>query len=381
MGICRLCGARGATISSVIGVCSNCLRNRKEGLGVAMEVHRRYRAALGLPPQPPESANGIRCTLCVNECSIGVGETGYCGLWSNCGGRLCFVEGHSIGILYAYIDPLPTNCVATPVCPAATGCGYPKYSVSRGPEYGYYNLAVFFAGCNLNCIFCQNWDHKNIVVSPSLRGRYTVSDVELIDRAVKNGRVTCICYFGGDPGPHMVYALKVSRKIVEESKRSSTVKRVCWETNGLENPGIVREMARVSLESGGIVKIDWKAYTPEVYQALTGVNGYRAVNRVKENIAIVASMSRERMEIPLLTVSILLVPGYVDEIELSGMAEYIASVDRDIPVVLLAFHPDHLLRDLPPTSIDHAKKAVGIFKEYGVRKVFLGNEWLLGPYY
>ncbi len=378
MGICRLCGAKSSIISSVIGVCSSCLRGGGEALEIAMDVHRRYRAALGLPLQPPKGG-GVRCSLCVNECSMGVGEIGYCGLWINDGGRINFVEGYGKAVLYAYLDPLPTNCVATPVCPAATGCGYPRYSVSTGPEYGYYNLAVFFAGCNLNCVFCQNWDHKNIVVSHSLRRRYTVSDVEIVNRVVKDDRITCVCYFGGDPGPHIVYAIKVSRRIVEKSR--GVVKRICWETNGLENPSIVREMARVSLESGGIVKIDWKAYTPEVYQALTGVDGYKAVERVKKNISLVAEMSRERPEIPLLTVSILLVPGYVDEVELSGMAKYIASIDRNIPVVLLAFHPDHLLRDLPSTSIGHAKKAIEIFRECGLKRVFLGNEWLLGPYY
>ncbi|MCS7112015.1 MAG: radical SAM protein [Ignisphaera sp.] len=381
MGVCRICGSRGTVVSSAVGVCSSCLRNRREALEIAMDLHRRYRSGLELPLQPPRGG-GTRCTLCVNECDIGSGGVGYCGLWTNRGGRLEILEGFNRGILYAYLDPLPTNCVATPVCPAARGCRNPMYSVSSGgPEYGYYNLAVFFAGCNLDCIFCQNWDHKNIVVSPRLRRRYAVTDVELVKRAAEDDRITCVCYFGGDPGPHIVYALRVSRLIAEESRRRGVVKRICWETNGLENPSIVREMARVSLETGGIVKIDWKAFTPEVYQALTGVDGWRAVERVQKNISIVAEMSLGRREVPLLTVSILLVPGYVDEVELRGMAEYIASVDREIPVVLLAFHPDHLLRDLPPTSANHAGKAIEIFRSCGVERVFLGNEWLLGPYY
>ncbi|MDK6028061.1 radical SAM protein [Ignisphaera sp. 4213-co] len=382
MGVCKLCGAKGVVISDVIGVCSACLRSRgEEAVSIAMKVHSRYRSGLGLPVNPPNNLNGVKCGLCVNECVIGVGETGYCGLWLNDGGLLKFVEGFNAGVLYAYLDPLPTNCVATPVCPAATGCDYPRYSVSMGSEYGYYNLAVFFAGCNLNCVFCQNLDHKNIVASQALRKRYVVSKSELVEKALNNDRVTCICYFGGDPGPHILYALEVSKVIVDEARRRGLVKRICWETNGLENPGVMREMARLSLESGGIVKIDWKAYTPEVYQALTGVNGYKAVERIKENIRIVAEMARERPEVPLLTISILLVPGYVDEKELMGMAEYIASIDNEIPVVLLAFHPDHLLKDLPPTSIGHAAAAVKIFKGYGVERVFIGNEWLLGPYY
>ncbi|MEM4503093.1 MAG: radical SAM protein, partial [Ignisphaera sp.] len=138
---------------------------------------------------------------------------------------------------------------------------------------------------------------------------------------------------------------------------------------------------KLSLESGGIIKIDWKAYTPNVYQALTGVDGYRAIERIKENIVLLANMSRERKEIPLLVISILLVPGYVDEEEVEGIAKYVSSIDKTIPIVLLAFHPDHLLRDLPPTSINHVRKSVEILKTYGIENVFVGNEWLLGYFY
>uniref|UniRef100_A0A7C2VI07 Radical SAM protein n=1 Tax=Ignisphaera aggregans TaxID=334771 RepID=A0A7C2VI07_9CREN len=381
MGTCRVCGKKSRVISNVIGVCVKCLRESDEALAIALEAHRRYRSRMGLPLEPPRDPGGVKCSLCVNACSIPHGGIGFCGMWVNEGGRLVFVEGHARGVLHAYLDPLPTNCVATPVCSAATGAGYPRYSVAPGPEHGYYNLAVFFAGCNLDCIFCQNWSHKDIAVSPGLRKRYLSSVEDLVNEAIENSRVTCICFFGGDPAPHSVYATEVSRKILAYSRETKSVKRICWETNGLENPTIIKEMARLSLESGGIVKIDWKAFTPQVYQALTGVSGKEAVERVKKNIELVAGMACSRPEIPLLVVSVLLVPGYVDEEELAGMARYIASVDRTIPVVLLAFHPDHLLRDLPPTSFSHAEKALSIFREYGVEKVFVGNEWLLGAYY
>lgn len=381
MGICRICGSSSKVISNVVGVCVKCLRENLKALEIASEAHRRYREALGLPTIPPRDPNGVKCGLCANECLIPVNGLGFCGMWINDGGTLRFVEGHGYGVLHAYLDPLPTNCVATPVCPAATGAGYPRYSVSDGVEYGCYNLAVFFAGCNLDCLFCQNWQHKDIAVSSKLRKRYLLSINELVEEAVKNDRITCVCFFGGDPTPHAIYSIEVSRRLLAYSHKYKVVKRICWETNGLESPGVMKEMAKLSLDSGGIVKIDWKAYTPQVYQALTGVNGFKAVERVKDNIKLVADMGKDRPEIPLLTVSILLVPGYVDGVELEGMARYIASINRSIPVVLLAFHADHLLRDLPPTSIDHAYKAYNIFREQGIEKVFIGNEWLLGPYY
>ncbi|ADM28208.1 Radical SAM domain protein [Ignisphaera aggregans DSM 17230] len=378
--MCRLCNRSSITISSSINVCVNCLREKPvEALNIAMEIHRRYRAFLGLPIEPPRDVNGVKCRICVNECSIPKDSVGYCGVWRNSNGVLTPVEGYGKSIAYAYLDPLPTNCVATPVCPAATGVGYPKYAISSYGEYGYYNLAVFFAGCNLDCVFCQNWDHKDIITSWDLRKRYTIDREYLIEKALKNDRITCICFFGGDPGPHIIDALYISRKIVEN--KGSSIKRICWETNGLVNTEIMREMARLSLESGGIVKIDWKAWTSSIYQALTGIDGYRAVERIKKNVELVAKLGKLREEVPLLVISILLVPGYVDTLEVLNIAKYIVSIDSRIPLILLAFHPDHLLRDLSPTSKRHAYEAYKIAKEVGVERVYIGNEWLLGNYY
>ena len=380
MGTCSLCGDTGITISNSINVCVSCLRRDPDrALEIAKHVHHSYRIRLGLPPEPPRDS-GLKCSLCVNECLIPVGGKGFCGVWTNKNGRLEPIEGHGKGIVYWYYDSLPTNCVADPVCPARTCAGYPVYAARPGTEYGYYNLAVFFAGCSLDCVFCQNWDHKEMIASKSYRLSMTRSVDELVDAAL-DPKVTCVCYFGGDPAPHMPYALAASRKMLLEARRRNAIKRICWETNGLENPKVLREATKLSLASGGIVKFDWKAWTPSVYEALTGVNGYKAVRRLKENTKLVASMWDERPEIPLLVVSTLLVPGYVDEEEVRSIAEYLASINPEIPYVLLAFHPDHRLRDLPPTSTRHAYNAKREALRAGLKRVFIGNIWLLGDYY
>ena len=185
-------------------------------------------------------------------------------------------------------------------------------------------------------------------------------------------KVTCICYFGGDPTPHTPFSLRVSRELVRRKKV-----RICWETNGLENPRIMKEMAKLSLISGGIVKIDWKAFTPIVYEALTGINGEKAIKRIKENVDIVLEIGRQRKTPPLLVVSTLIVPGYVDEKEVSGIACYLSQKNTEIPYVLLAFYPMHLMRDLRNTSRKEMKKAYEAALSCGLKNVYIGNEWLL----
>ncbi|MCO6041414.1 radical SAM protein [Thermococcus alcaliphilus] len=361
---CKICGYKSEEISESIGVCVNCLReNPEEALKISRESHRKWRRLIGLPPEVPRE--GIQCLLCVNECKIPEGSSGYCGVMWNRKGKLVPITGSfDKAYLHWYLDPHPTNCVARPVCP-------------EKEHRGFYNLAVFFAGCNLDCLFCQNIEHKYMIKNGSVDPfeGVVISSKELVDIAMRS-RVSCVCYFGGDPTPHSPYAIKTSREILKRAEKVGAIKRICWETNGLENPKIIREMARISLESGGIVKIDWKAYTPSVYEALTGINGEKALQRVKENIRIIVSMD-ERKEPPLLVVSTLVVPHYIDGKEVGGIARYLAQLNPDIPYVLLAFAPQHLMHDVPTTSKKQMERVYTIARKEGLKRVFIGNLWLL----
>jgi len=368
---CRLCGARSRTISEVIGVCAECLREVPgEALRVAMEAHKRSRGMWGLPVEPPRDPKGVRCGLCDLECRIPEGGLGFCGLVANRGGRLEYLSGApEYGVLEWYYDPLPTNCVAEWFCPGCTGRGYPRFALRRGGEFGYKNLAVFYGACNLDCLFCQNWHYHQLTARMSPRVHYK----DLASRVRDD--VTCICFFGGDPGPQLLHAIRVSREAM--ALRGNRLLRICWETNGQMNKGLLRVVTDLSLESGGIVKFDLKAWTPSIYKALTGVDP----GSLYSNARYVAERAPERPEVPLFTASTLLIPGYVDVEEVRQIAAFLASIDPDIPYSLLAFHPDYLLHDLPPTSTDHALKALRAAREEGLRNVNIGNRMLLGDYY
>ncbi|MEB2837155.1 MAG: hypothetical protein GSR80_001059 [Desulfurococcales archaeon] len=129
------------------------------------------------------------------------------------------------------------------------------------------------------------------------------------------------------------------------------------------------------------MKIDWKAWTPSIYEALAGVDGRRALERLRENTRIVSRLASQRPEPPLLVVSVLLVPGYVGAWEVYMIASYLAGLDPKPPLVLLAFHPEHRMSDLPTTSRSHALKALEAARRAGLEEVYLGNEWLLSGAY
>ncbi|HIC92928.1 MAG TPA: radical SAM protein [Anaerolineae bacterium] len=352
-GKCMACGRSSPLIASVLGACVDCIRERPgEVMTHIGQAQAETRREFGLPTEPPRDPDGVECPLCVNQCRIGEGQRGFCGLRENRNGRLVHLAGTPAkGILHWYYDPLPTNCVADWVCPGHT-------------RYGYKNLAVFYGACSFNCLFCQNWHFRQM--RPEGRG---MSAQELADKADR--RTFCVCYFGGDPTPQMPHALATSRLLAERGVR------ICWETNGTMHPKLLDQAVKLSLETGGCIKFDLKAYDENLNIALTGVTNRRTL----ENFARAASYIPQRPDPPLVVASTLLVPGYVDVEEVYRIAKFIASLDPDIPYALLGFCPHFYMPDLPRTSVRHAEEAERAAREAGLTNVRIGNRHLLSRAY
>jgi pyruvate formate lyase activating enzyme len=361
---CKICNSVSKSISKELGACLKCIRGKPdEALPFAMEAHKRSRAVFELPETPPKDYRGVACGICVNECRIPENEIGYCGLRKNEGGKLTGVSPDE-GKLSWYYDPLPTNCVGDWVCPGGTGAGYPEYAYSSGPEKGYKNLAVFFHACSLNCLYCQNWHfRKETMKQQTIPVEKLVSDVDK--------KTSCVCYFGGDPTPQLPFALKASRLALDKNK--GRILRICWETNGTMNKVLLDEMIELSLNSGGCIKFDLKAWNENLHIALTGVTNKRTL----ENFSTVGEKIKSRSIPPLLIASTLLVPGYIDENEIRDIAKFIVSINPDIPYSLLAFYPHFYMSDMPLTTKDLAMRCIKSAQEEGVKNVRIGNVHLL----
>jgi pyruvate formate lyase activating enzyme len=132
-----------------------------------------------------------------------------------------------------------------------------------------------------------------------------------------------------------------------------------------------------SLTSGGCIKFDLKAFTESLHSALCGWSNRQTL----DNFSRVARRHRERPDAPLVVVSTLLVPGYVNTEEVKRIAGFIAGCDPDIPYSLLGFAPNYLMPDLPVTSVRHAESARQAALEAGLNNVHIGNRHLLGVDY
>lgn len=368
MAKCIRCGTDSRLISESLSLCRTCILDNFDSLKPHIQkVHRISREGFGLPPEPPEDEGGISCSYCFNRCLIGEGSIGYCGVRENRDGMKLSPSPRE-GRYSWYYDPLPTNCVADWVCAGGTGSGFPDYAFCKGPEYGYKNLAVFYYGCTFNCLFCQNWIHKQ--GKDAERQRSSSELAQIVDE-----KTSCVCYFGGDPGPNLPHSIHTTRLAMAEKR--CRILRFCWETNGSMNPRFLEEILDLALESGGCVKFDLKTYDSNLNVALCG----RPNNQTKENFELAASWFKKRKEPPLVVASTLLVPGYVEREEVSKIAQFIAALNPEIPYALLGFYPHFYFKDLPRTSHGHARECRQAAMEAGLERVRIGNIHLLGREY
>ncbi len=179
-------------------------------------------ARYGVLPVKTPCTPRHRCNLCFIGC-IWQRPERLCG--SGPGERQASKTTEIAGAVFVLLRP-PAHQLRGRWVSRRDRAGYPQYSNDSGPEVGYYNLAVFFEACNFNCLYCQNWSFKKKQLSPRW------SKVATIEEAVKPD-TSCICFFGGDPGPQLPFALRLSGSV--RKKNPEKILRICWETNGAMN--------------------------------------------------------------------------------------------------------------------------------------------------
>jgi pyruvate formate lyase activating enzyme len=159
-----------------------------------------------------------------------------------------------------------------------------------------------------------------------------------------------------------------------DSKPENRVLRICFEWNGAGNRLLVDRAAELALRSGGNIKFDLKCGSETVSKALSGVSNRRSFENFE---MLFKKYGNERPNMPLLTATTLLVPGYVDTVEVEKIARFLADLDEDIPYSLLVFHPDFMMSDLsitPPRQVEECYRAA---KKH-LTRVNVGNLASLG---
>ena len=277
------------------------------------------------------SGGNVRCGLCPNYCNIASGCFGACGVRGNKGGRGIIPF---YGFISAFaIDPIEKK---------------PLYHFKPGTQI----LSLGFAGCNLRCPFCQNWHISQNTDIPGKR----MKAGEVISAALKHDTPS-IAYTYSEPLIHAEYLLDCMTLARRHGIANVLV------TNGCINSEAAAEILKLT----DAANVDLKSFSAETYKKTLGyASEGDLLTSVLDFIKLASKMGIH------LEITTLVVPGLNDlEEELKAAAQFIASVDTEIPWHLTAYRPEYRW-NAPPTEpgflINTAKKMQKI-----LRYVYTGN--------
>jgi len=108
---CKICGKKLPYVSGVLQICLDCIRKYPDkARSFSTSAHKKSRGQYDLPDSPPRGRNGVKCNNCVNNCSMGEREKGFCGLRKNHKGKIYYLNHNKKDCAVGdwYNDALPT---------------------------------------------------------------------------------------------------------------------------------------------------------------------------------------------------------------------------------------------------------------------------------
>jgi pyruvate formate lyase activating enzyme len=278
-----------------------------------------------------ETARGIMCRICPNECVLKEGEL------SKCNNRK--VKDSKLYTL-AYGNPCSVN--ADPVEKK------PLYHFLPGTSA----FSIATAGCNLVCLNCQNWTISQ--TSPDKTRNADLEPEAVVSEAVK-AACRSVAYTYSEPVTFYEYVFDTATLA-----RKSGIKNI-FKSNGYINPVPLKQLCAV-LDAANI---DLKAFNESTYLKLTGGKLQPVLDSLK-----VFRDSGVWLEI-----TNLIVPGWTDNTdEIRKMCRWLSENGFDrTPLHFSRFYPLYKLEQLPPTPVETLYAAYKIATEEGLKYVYTGN--------
>lgn len=272
----------------------------------------------------------ILCELCPQECRLQEGQTGICGVRRAEGGKL-FTTNYGFCAALA-LDPIEKK---------------PLYHFYPGWEI----LSLGTVGCNLHCSFCQNWG-----LARNETGReaelVTPAEVLALLRGQPDRGQLGIAYTYNEPTVWYEFIREVAALVAADGYQNVLV------TNGLIKERPLKEL----LPFIQALNIDVKAFREGFYRRHCQGKGFKEVLRTVEQALPVCHIE----------LTYLLIPGLNDSTEEIGdFIDWVASLDREIPVHFSRYFPQYRLT-LPPTPLETLQRVWETAREK-LFNVYLGN--------
>ncbi|MGZ4832753.1 MAG: AmmeMemoRadiSam system radical SAM enzyme [Terriglobales bacterium] len=276
----------------------------------------------------------LHCYLCPRHCHIGEGQTGFCFIRKNEGGRLVQLGyGRPAALQMDPVEKKPLNHF------------FPGTKI----------LSMGTAGCNMGCFFCQNWDISKAKADQVNSASLTPEQV--VDLALEHGAPS-IAFTYNEPTIWGEYVIDIAR--VAHQAGLNTVM--------VSNGYITREAFFDVYQHIDAANIDLKAFTENFYSKIT----------LTHLLPVLETLKWLRRETDVwFEITNLIIPTLNDgDSEFRQLCDWVLkNLGDDVPLHFTAFHPDFKLQDKPPTPPETLHRARAIAFEMGLKFVYEGNIW------
>ena len=214
-------------------------------------------------------------------------------------------------------------------------------------------LSFGTVGCNLSCRFCQNWNLSRSRDLGLLSDRATPEAIA--ERARRQG-CRSVAFTYNEPATSLEFVSDVA-----EACHAQGIATVAVTAGYLEDAA--RRDFFTHLDAANV---DLKAFSDEFYRRVVG----GSLEPVLDTLRYLVHETKVWTEI-----TTLLIPGLNDsDDEIRRLTHWIASdLGVEVPLHFSAFHPDHRMRDLPPTPRTTLIRARELAREAGLHYVYTGN--------
>ncbi len=176
----------------------------------------------------------VQCHLCPNQCALSPGQYGLCKARKNIQGRLYSLVYGKIATWH--VDPIEKK---------------PFFHVLPGTTA----FSIATTGCNLQCLFCQNWEISQAF--PSDVPTQAVSPQQVVDQALASG-AQAIAFTYSEPTIAFEYVLDIAK----------LAKAAGLKTLMVSNGFIEQDPLREILKYIDAYKVDFKGFDEEFYKNL-----------------------------------------------------------------------------------------------------------------
>lgn len=273
----------------------------------------------------------VRCSLCPHNCLISSEKKGICKVRYNQNGKL--YSGVYGQIATSHSDPIEKK---------------PLYHFFPGREI----LSVGSPGCNLRCMFCQNFSLSQCE-TPDFVKHFEISPRKLVDYALGIPGNIGIAYTYNEPTVFYEMMLETATYA-----KSTGLKNVI-----ISNGFINREPLEQLLPFIDAFNIDLKAFNDAFYRKITGGR----LLPILETLKTIYNAGKH------LEITMLVIPSLNDsEMEFTEMLDWIVNeLSPEVPLHLSRYFPAWKM-ELPPTPTETLQHLAKLASEK-LNYVFTGN--------